>query len=234
MGLASPGNTQVLERATATFTLRDKAVTAEILVSSPIPRIGPQDPPVALHDRAMDNLRYIRETMERSGAFTAVSGWALVLQGSTALVAWGLSRDASPGAWVITWLVAAGAAMLLGVSSTVYKARKMGEPILRGPGRKFILGVMPALAVGAALTWPLYQAGQTSLLPAVWLLLYGTAITGAGAFSVRTIPVMGVCFLGLGAVALLAPVSWGGALMAVGFGGLHITFGLIIARRHGG
>jgi hypothetical protein len=203
-------------------------------VSEPIPRIGPKDPPVALHDRAMDNLRFIRETMERSGAFTAVSGWALVLQGSAALVAWGLTRSAGAGEWVATWMAAAAVAAVLGVSSTVYKAREMGEPILRGPGRKFVLGVLPALGVGGALTWPLYQAGQTALLPAVWLLLYGTAITGAGAFSVRTIPVMGISFLGLGAVALVAPVGWGPHLMALGFGGLHIVFGLVIARRHGG
>jgi hypothetical protein len=203
-------------------------------MSSSIPEIGPERPPVALHDRAMDNLRYIRETMERSRAFTAVSGGAVVLMGGVALVAWGLTRSADPGRWVVTWMAAAGVAIVLGITATILKARRVGEPVLRGPGRKFGLSVMPALLVGGGLTFPLYASGQTALLPGVWLLLYGTAITAGGAYSVPTIPAMGVCFLLLGGAALLAPVSWGGALMAAGFGGLHIVFGLIISRRHGG
>lgn len=203
-------------------------------MSSTIPRIGPEQPPVALHDRAMDNLRFIRETMERSRAFTAVSGGAMVLMGAVALVAWGLSRHAGPDRWVATWMVAAGLALVLGIVATALKARRVGEPILRGPGRKFGLSVLPALLVGGVLTFPLHASGQTSLLPAIWLLLYGTAITAGGAYSVRTIPAMGVCFLVLGGVALLVPTAWGGGLMAAGFGGLHVLFGLVISRRHGG
>ena len=189
---------------------------------------------MALHDRAMDNLAYIRETMERSRAFTAVSGGAMVLMGALALVAWGLSRGAGPDRWVVTWVVAAFVAIVIGTTGTVRKARATGEPVFRGAGRKFVLAVLPALMVGAALTLPLHQAGEMALLPSVWLLLYGTAITSGGAFSVRTVPVMGICFLILGGIALLSPVTWGGAFMAAGFGGLHVIFGLIIARRHGG
>jgi hypothetical protein len=182
----------------------------------------------------MDNLEYIRETMERSRAFTAVSGGAVVVMGAVALVAWGLSRGVGPTRWVLTWVLAALVAMVIGTTATARKARDQGEPVLWGPGRKFVLAVLPALLVGGALTFPLHQAGQVALLPSVWLLLYGTAITSGGAFSVRTIPVMGVCFLVLGAAALVTPASWGGAFMAAGFGGLHVVFGLIIARRHGG
>lgn len=189
---------------------------------------------MALHDRAMDNLAYIRETMERSRAFTAVSGGAMVLMGALALVAWGLSRGAGPDRWVVTWVVAAFVAIVIGTTGTVRKAHATGEPVFRGAGRKFVLAVLPALMVGAALTLPLHQAGEMALLPSVWLLLYGTAITSGGAFSVRTIPVMGICFLVLGGIALLSPVTWGSAFMAAGFGGLHVIFGLIIARRHGG
>lgn len=189
---------------------------------------------MALHDRAMDNLRYIRETMERSRAFTAVSGGGMVLMGAIALVAWSLSRGAAPGAWVAMWMTAAGLAMTVGITATALKARRVGEPVLRGPGRKFGLSVLPAILVGGILTGPLLAAGQTALLPSVWLLLYGTAITSGGAFSVRTIPAMGVSFLVLGAAALISPATWGGGWMAAGFGGLHVVFGLIVSRRHGG
>ena len=203
-------------------------------MSDPIPHIGPRRPPVALHDRAIDELQYIRRTMERSSAFTAVSGGALVLMGAVALVAWGLSRGVSPDMWVAIWMGSAVLAVAIATAATARKANEIGEPLLQGPGKKLILGVLPALLVGGLLTFPLHGAGQTALLPGVWLSLYGTAVTSGGVFSVRTIPVMGLCFLALGAGALLAPAAWGSAFMAAGFGGLHVIFGLVVARRHGG
>jgi hypothetical protein len=118
-------------------------------------------------------------------------------------------------------------------TATVRKARRTGEPILRGAGRKFLLGTLPALLVGGLLTLPLLDAGAAHLLPGAWLLLYGTAVLGGGAFSVRIVPLMGATFLGLGALALALPVL-GQLLMALGFGLLHIGFGVVIARRHGG
>jgi len=101
-----------------------------------------------------------------------------------------------------------------------------------------VLGLLPPLFAGALLTAVLLVSGMVALLPGVlpgvWLLLYGTGVVTGGAFSVRTVPVMGLGFMALGAVALLAPPSWGDALLAAGFGGLHLLFGAVIAWRHGG
>ena len=189
----------------------------------------------ALHDRAMDDLRFIRKTMERAGAFTAVSGWGQVLAGVSALAA-GLvaSRQSTTEGWLAAWLAAAVLAFILSAVTSQRKAKGAGESLFSAQGRKFLLSFVPALLVGALLTAYFYGAGLIAGLPGTWLLVYGTAVVAGGAFSVRVVPVMGVCFMAVGAVALFSPPGWGNLFMAVGFGGVHIVFGLIIARRYGG
>lgn len=194
----------------------------------------PGDPP-ALHERAMDDLRFIRETMERAASFTAVSGWGMVVVGLVACVAAQLAwRQPTTTRWVTVWLGAAVLASLVSLAATVHKARRAGIPILSGPGRKLLLAFAPPMVVGALLTVVLIRLDMPALLRGVWLLLYGTAVVAAGTFSVGIVPVMGLCFMALGAVALFAPADWGAWLLVLGFGGLHLVFGTLIARRHGG
>jgi hypothetical protein len=201
----------------------------------PLMRDPEPEPSLELHARAMDNLRYIRETMERAGSFTAVSGWGQVVIGVAGLgAAWLASRQGSPVNWLATWSLAAVVSAGIGVLTTVMKSRAARMPLLSGPGRKFMLNLFPPLAAGGVLTAVLFQAGLMGLLPGLWLLLFGVGIVAAGAFSVRVVPVMGLAFMGLGTVALFAPAAWGDAFMAAGFGGLHIVFGSVIARRYGG
>lgn len=190
---------------------------------------------LALHDRAIDDIRFIRETMERSGSFTAVSGIGGVIMGVIALVGTvAASQATTPLAWVVIWMTAAATAIGVALASMATKSRAAGAPLLSGPGRKFAWNVSPPLVVGAVLTVALTVAGPVELLPGIWLLLYGTGVVTGGAFSVRIIPIMGLTFMTVGAAALFAPAAWGNAFMAGGFGGLHILFGIIIWRRHGG
>jgi hypothetical protein len=173
--------------------------------------------------------------MERSAAFTAVSGWGQVLLGVTALVAAVLAAQQAAGfAWLRVWLAEALVAVTIALISIVWKANKRGLPVFSGPGRKVALGLLPPLLAGAFLTFLLYRMGTQSALPATWLLLYGAGIATGGAFSVAIVPVMGMCFMTLGGLAVVSPSTWGNALLGTGFGGLHIVFGVIIARRHGG
>jgi len=191
--------------------------------------------PIALHDRAMDNLRYIRETMERSASFTHVSGIGGVLMGIIGLGASVVARGtATPGAWLATWMIAAVLALSASALMMARKSRAEGVSLLTGPGRKFALNVIPPLAAGAVLTAVLARAGTVDLLPGVWLLLYGTSVVTGGSFSVRPIPAMGLAFMLTGIAALVAPAAWGDVFMAGGFGLLHIVFGLVIWRKHGG
>lgn len=193
------------------------------------------NPAPALHDRAIDNLRFIRSTMEQAGSFTAVPGWGQVTIGFTALAAsWLGTQWNSPLAWLLTWIGEGFLALAIGGWTLTRKARAVNSPLLSGPGRRFVLAFLPPMVVGGFLTLALYLAGNTSLIPGMWLLLYGTGVVTGGAFSVRVVPVMGLAFLLVGVVALFSPASWQNWCLAAGFGGLHIGFGTVIARRHGG
>lgn len=190
--------------------------------------------PQPLAERALDNLRYIRATMERAGSFTAVPGRGQVAIGCTALIAaFVAARQASTLDWLVTWLIEAFVALAIGGWTMVRKARAVNDSLLSGPGRRFGLSFLPPIAVGGLLTVALYLGGERTPIPAVWLLLYGTGVITGGAFSVPAVPVMGVSFLLVGAVALFIP-SLGNWMLAAGFGGLHMIFGVWIARRYGG
>jgi len=192
------------------------------------------DEPIALHQRAISDLRYIRETMERAGEFTAVPGWGGVGMGVIAVAASVVAAmQPDTERWLAVWLATAVLAIAVASSSMVHKARRAGIALLAGPGRKFALSFLPPVTAGAVLTIALYSAGYTEPLAGVWLLLYGTAVATAGTFSVRIVPIMGLCFMALGVAALFTP-AWKDVLLAAGFGGLQIGFGIAIARRHGG
>jgi hypothetical protein len=188
-----------------------------------------------LDAHAADNLRFIRSAMERASSFTAVPGLGGVAMGVTALVAAAVSlRARTPDVWLGVWLAEACVAVSIGVWAMARKARRTGSELFSGPARRFLLTLTPPLGAGAVLTLVLTREGLVTLLPGVWLLLYGTAVVTGGAMSVRTVLVMGALLMLLGCAALSSPAAFGTAYLAAGFGVVHIVFGLAIARRHGG
>ena len=190
---------------------------------------------VSINERAIENLKYIRETMERAGSFTAVPGWGGILMGVSALLtALISSRLPSKDLWFASWLGEAVLALAIGGWAMAQKARAAQAPLLYGPGRKFALSLCPAMVAGGLLTLVLFRQELFGIMPGVWLLLYGVAVVTGGAFSVRVVPVMGVSFMALGAIALFSPFEWANWFMGAGFGALQIAFGIVIARRYGG
>ena len=183
-----------------------------------------------LDARAVDDLRFIRQTMERSAAFTAVPGWGM----ATAFpAAWLASHYAFNLRWLEIWICEAVLAVSLAIVAIQSKAARRGLPWTSGPGRKVALSFLPAVVAAVLLTAPLLRANLGSVLPGTWMLLYGVGVIAGGAFSVSIVPAMGVCFMVAGASALFLP-ALGNWAMAAGFGGLHIVFGIWIARRYGG
>jgi hypothetical protein len=191
--------------------------------------------PVPLHSHAIDNLQYIRETMERAASFTAVPGKGGVAMGVTALVAGHIAhRVSSPFLWLWVWLAAAVVAFLIGTATMAMKARSTRQSLFSRPARKFALSFAPAVVAGAVVSTYLIRQGTFDILPGIWLLFYGSAVMAGGVFSAPVVPVMGGCFLAAGAGAMFSPHSWGDYYLAAGFGLVHIIFGAIIARRYGG
>ena len=183
----------------------------------------------------MDNLRFIRETMERASTFTAVSGWGEVVIGLTAIVAALIgSRAPTPAMWLAVWLVEAAFAGLISVASMTIKSHAANMPLFSGPMRKLILSFSPAILAGCVLTLVLHEKSAIDVVPGVWMLLYGAGVISAGTYSVPIVPVMGAAFMCFGVLALVAPAAWMTGLLIASFGGLHILFGILIARRHGG
>ena len=183
-------------------------------------RLDRTDSPVSLHERAMDDLRFIRKTMERSGAFTAVPGWGGVGIGAIALpAAWFAAQQPTPQRWLAVWLGTALLAAVIAAATLFLKSRRFGAPLATGPGRKFLMSFLPPVGAAVALTVALFPHAPVDLLPGLWMLCYGAAVISAGTFSVGVVPLMGIGFMWIGTLALATPAAWADAWMALGFGG---------------
>jgi hypothetical protein len=191
--------------------------------------------PAPIHQHALNNLRYIREAMERASAFTSIPGWGGVGVGITATIAAVVAqRFIARREWIYIWLgEAVLAAILAGVTMAI-KARRANVSFTGGPARRFFMSYFAPIVAAAVLTILLARIGARSAMPATWLLLYGASFIGSGAFSIRVVPVMGVCFMLLGVAAVFTPFAIDNMLLGAGFGALHIIFGFIIARSYGG
>ena len=155
--------------------------------------------------------------------------------GVTALIAAVLAANQTTfKAWLAVWIAEGLISLLIAGWSMDRKARAASMPLVSGPGRKAVFSLSPPIIAGGLLTLVLMRARLTNLIPGMWLLLYGTGVITGGMFSVSVVPVMGGCFMVLGAIALFAPPALANWFMAAGFGGLHLIFGVIIARKHGG
>jgi len=197
--------------------------------------MGPMTEPAPIREHALSNLRYIREAMERASSFTSIPGWGGVAVGITAIAAavfahrFGLSRT-----WLLIWLGEAVLAAAIAGVTMVRKAARSQVSFRGAPARRFFISYFAPIVAGAALTVFLAWHGFHTALPAAWLLLYGASFVSSGAYSIPVVPVMGICFMLLGMAACFVPFTAANVLLGVGFGGLHVIFGWVIATRYGG
>ena len=186
---------------------------------------------VALESHALGTLQYIRASIEAASQF-AVPGSAGVAMGAVGVLAAVLcAQPAFAPHWFRIWLVAAAAAFLGGSALMAHQSLRSGTALFRGPVRKFLMCLCPALAVGVILTVQLWLSASPRMIPAVWLLMYGCGVLAASTMTVRPVALMGALFLALGVAALELPFARQNLLLGAGFGGLHIIFGLAISAR---
>ncbi len=192
--------------------------------------------PINIGERAIDNLQFIRETMERSAVFTSVPGYGGALMGATAVVAAYFANNQQPLTkdWLTVWLVEAFLAFAIGVLAMWQKSKLANVPLISAPAKKFARGFLPPLLCGVFITLGLWRFGHFEMMIPVWIICYGAAVVCGGAFSVKIVSVLGWCFIALGAVAFALPEGFGNLMMGLSFGVLHIVFGAIIARKFGG
>jgi len=192
------------------------------------------DMPISIETRALGTLAYIKKSIESSGSM-AVPGTAGIMMGCigvSAAIAASTPRFAAH--WLAVWMLAGATAFVVGGALMAREAAQSGHARYLGPVRRFLLCLCPALFAGAVLTGVLWREGLLNLLPGTWLLLYGCAVLAAStvtvASSMRLIGIMGTLFVALGCLAFALPAEAHTAILGVGFGALHIVFGVLVGR----
>jgi hypothetical protein len=190
--------------------------------------------PIPIESRALGTLAYIRTSIESSGSM-AVPGMAGIVMGVIGIVATIVtSLPPLTAHWLPIWLAAGAIALIVGGAMMARQAAQSGHARYLGPVRKFLFCLCPALMAGAVLTLVLWYAGNTSLIPGVWLLLYGCAVLSASTVTIartmRLICIMGCLFMLLGVLAFAAPAYLHTLILGMGFGALHSIFGILIGR----
>jgi hypothetical protein len=191
--------------------------------------------PTPIDSGALENLRYIRSTIEAAHTFTTVPGKGCIAMGLTALVAVGIESipQMTPhwlGVWVGAAIVACGSALWF----MEQKARAQGLSLRRAVARRFFMTLAPAFLAGAILTAALAGLVDREIMTGMWLLLYGTGLAACGLFAIQAVFTAGLAFMALGTATLWLPPGSAHIVLALGFGGIHLALGTNIVRHHGG
>jgi hypothetical protein len=199
-------------------------------------------------EEAQENLRVIRELMERSTKYSTFSGLSGVLAGLVSIAGClvqhfyvlTLPTQAQPAAFIVNWSIVVALAIGIDFMLTKRRAPLVGKTINSRLGRQMVTASIPALGFGALLTLAFVHKGLMHDVYPYWMLAYGCAVSAVGLFSQKEVQRLGWAFLAAGALTLLAQVfttipvaggSLGLIMIAVSFGGFHIVYGITMSRR---
>jgi hypothetical protein len=192
-------------------------------------------PPTPIDSGAVENLRYIRSTIEAAHTFTTVPGKGCIAMGITALAAVAI-ESIPPLAvhWLAVWVGAAIVACGSALWFMEQKARAQGLSLRRAVAKRFFMTLAPAFIAGAILTTALAGQVDRELVTGMWLLLYGAGLAACGLFAIPAVFTAGLAFMALGTATLWLPPGSAHIVLALGFGGIHLALGTTIVRHHGG
>ena len=186
----------------------------------------------------INDIAEIRSMMERSSKFLSLSGWAGIMAGLYALAGayvvytvWGFNPDAlfytSP-VFPNVVMVAIGI-LALSLITAIYlshrKAAQNGEKVWNATSRRLITSMAVPLLAGGILITILIVKEIIGLIAPLTLLFYGLALYNAGHYTIKEVKLMGIVQIALGLVSCWF-IEYGLLLWAVGFGAVHIIYGI--------
>ena len=193
----------------------------------------------------------IRSMMERSSKFLSLSGWAGIMAGiyalSGAYIAWKIfdfnpgeivysttnSGDLSSGLWKVIFL--AFIILILAIGTAIFlsskKANRRGEKAWNATSRRLLSNMAVPLVVGGILILILFSKDLIGLIAPFTLLFYGLALYNASKFTYDEVKLLGMIQMGLGLISSYF-IEYGLLFWAIGFGAVHIVYGIYLHFRY--
>lgn len=199
-------------------------------------------------EEAKARMDEIQRIMERATLWTLLPGTAAVIGGILVLIGCGVSYgmigsvdfaamldipfDQQVG-FCVMWFAIGVAGVLLETILTLLAAKRQGMSATVRSARVATFSLTPSVVVAMVLTIKFLiptepQREEIQYIVPMWMMLYGTGVYTAGLFSIRAPRILGLAFLALGIVALMAFQGYGVVTAALSFGVLHIVFGIYI------
>ncbi|MDC1141829.1 hypothetical protein OAU50_01950 [Planctomycetota bacterium] len=193
------------------------------------------------------DLQTIRAALEANARLTSLSGAAMLASGLLTFFAAGITASlglAEPASrnglqgdlllkmvalWSATFVIAVG----INLAGMVYRARRDGQSLAMRLGRRFLFAMLPAIAVGGALSLGMALQAQLETIFAVWMLTYGAALLAASAHSITSVRVLGLLALICGVLGVVPGLDLDFVLFLTTFGAGHFLLGIWVGVRHG-
>ena len=203
-----------------------------------------------MNNKNAEDLALIRSLMEQSSRFISLSGWSGVFAGTYAIIAAALAyflfkengidyfepTRTSYATAALMQLLAIGLvtlflAVFTGIYLTVRKSRKKDLAIWTTTSKRLIINLFIPIVVGGIFCVALYVHSSMTLIAPATLVFYGLGLINASKYTFNDIRYLGYCEIILGLAALFL-VGYGLLFWALGFGILHIIYGIVIQRKY--
>lgn len=199
-------------------------------------------------EKYIDDIREIKEIMDKSSRFISLSGWSGIFSGLVALlgaylaysIVYSTASVAESGHFIIDsqktaiLLQIAVATLVLAIIGAIVLTRlevkQKQQKIWDHQTQRLIVNLLIPLAIGGICCLVLLLQGFTHIVAPLSLVFYGISLVNASKYTVSEIRSLGLLESGLGIIALAMP-GYGLYFWAAGFGVLHVIYGLIMLLR---